>query len=261
MTGPIASRENYSAVCAEDAEMRARAEKAEAQLAALKAQEPTVKALEWVVTGQTGFLQCQHYAISGPLRHTVHPLESEDGPFFEHYDIRRDKNTGRWKLVYWVGNNGLSGIRDDFPRLEVAKAAAQADYETRIRSALVAHPLPASGDRAALVEALQEKAKATGFLSIEDIQAVSAALSKPEAPEGDRAAVVERLSRTANYLDGLQNRTSTEETAITLFREALQEPTPEMLSAVWSLSASNGGAGTRACYAALLAASPLEPTK
>ncbi len=37
------------------------------------------------------------------------------------------------------------------------------------------------------------------------------------------------------------------------------EPTPEILEAVWSLNASNGGDSTRVCYRAMLAAAPWPP--
>lgn len=101
---------------------------------------PRVKELEWVDTGQSGFLETQYYAVSGKLRHTVHPLENIDTPFYEHYAIRWDPNFTKWKLTFWVGNNGLSGISGEFDTLEAAKAAAQQDYEGRILSALVSPP-------------------------------------------------------------------------------------------------------------------------
>lgn len=99
--------------------------------------EAAVKALEWVDTGQTGFLETRYYAVAGSLRHTVHPVANEDGSFFEHYGVRYDRHDDTWKLTYWVGNNGLSGITGKYKKLEAAKAAAQADFERRIRSALV----------------------------------------------------------------------------------------------------------------------------
>lgn len=40
-----------------------------------------------------------------------------------------------------------------------------------------------------------------------------------------------------------------------------EEPTDEMLAAVWSLRSSNGGHGTLACYEAMLAASPPSPVQ
>ncbi|MCM0751994.1 hypothetical protein DEA98_14070 [Brucella pseudogrignonensis] len=51
-----------------------------------------VKALEWVATGQTGFLETEFYAVAGSLMHTVHPLKDVDGAFNEHYSIHRDWN-------------------------------------------------------------------------------------------------------------------------------------------------------------------------
>lgn len=39
----------------------------------------------------------------------------------------------------------VAGVIKAYPTLEAAKAAAQADYEKRIRSALVAHPSPSTG--------------------------------------------------------------------------------------------------------------------
>jgi len=96
-----------------------------------------VKKLEWVATGQTGFLETEFYAVAGPLMHTVHPLKDVDGPFNEHYSIRRDWNDREvWRVTYYVGNNGLSGISKACKSLEAAKAAAQADYSARILSAL-----------------------------------------------------------------------------------------------------------------------------
>ncbi|SPL64446.1 DUF551 domain-containing protein [Ochrobactrum soli] len=98
-----------------------------------------VKKLEWVATGQTGFLETEFYAVAGPLMHTVHPLKDVDGPFNEHYSIHRDWNDREvWRVTYYVGNNGLSGISKACKSLEAAKAAAQADYEARILSALEA---------------------------------------------------------------------------------------------------------------------------
>jgi len=96
-----------------------------------------VKKLEWVATGQTGFLETEFYAVAGPLMHTVHPLKDVDGPFNEHYSIHRDWNDREtWRVTYYVGNDGLSGISKACKSLEAAKAAAQADYEARILSAL-----------------------------------------------------------------------------------------------------------------------------
>ena len=96
-----------------------------------------VKKLEWVATGQTGFLETEFYAVAGPLMHTVHPLKDVDGPFNEHYSIHRDWNDREtWRVTYYVGNNGLSGISKACKSLEAAKDAAQADYEARILSAL-----------------------------------------------------------------------------------------------------------------------------
>ncbi|NVM41894.1 hypothetical protein HWX16_16320 [Ochrobactrum intermedium] len=102
-----------------------------------------VKPLEWVATGQTGFLETEFYAVAGPLMHTVHPLKDVDGPFNEHYSIHRDWNDREtWRVTYYVGNNGLSGISKACKSLEAAKAAAQADYEARILSALeLAHSI------------------------------------------------------------------------------------------------------------------------
>lgn len=96
-----------------------------------------VKKLEWVATGQTGFLETEFYAVAGPLMHTVHPSKDVDGPFNEHYSIHRDWNDREiWRVTYYVGNNGLSGISKACKSLEAAKAAAQADFEARILSAL-----------------------------------------------------------------------------------------------------------------------------
>ena len=116
--------------------------------------EKLVKPLVWVATGQEGFLECQHYAVAGSLRHTCHPVSAEDGGFFEHYGILQERGTRLWHLTYWVGNNGLSGINATFLSLDAAKAAAQADYDARILSALDMQPT-VSPDVAVLVEALR----------------------------------------------------------------------------------------------------------
>lgn len=96
-----------------------------------------VKQLEWVSTGQTGFLETEFYAVSGSLMHTVHPVEEEDGGFNEHYAIRREwLDKSIWRLTYYVGNNGFSGIYGNYKSLDEAKAAAQADFERRVRECI-----------------------------------------------------------------------------------------------------------------------------
>lgn len=126
--------------------VRAARGKAEELLTAAEQAEPApdtrsgavkVRKLEWVDTGQRGFLEKSYFAISGSLKHTCSPWEKDDGPFPEHYAISfRERELQPWVLRYWVGNNGLSGLVDSFSTPEEAKAAAQADYEKRILAAL-----------------------------------------------------------------------------------------------------------------------------
>jgi len=142
-----------------------------------------VKKLEWVATGQTGFLETEFYAVAGSLMHTVHPLKDVDGPFNEHYSIHRDWNDREtWRVTYYVGNNGLSGISKACKSLEAAKAAAQADFEDRVLSALE--------PSAARELALEEAARIAGnFLMLKtglhidkivELEAAIRALSSPD---------------------------------------------------------------------------------
>lgn len=87
-----------------------------------------VKPLEWRLSNIADSWTADHpYGEYSIVRDHRASVETTHGWF----------NRGRW---IWVGS------------LEAAKAASQADYEQRIRSALVAHPLPQGGDTDELVE-------------------------------------------------------------------------------------------------------------
>ena len=97
-------------------------------------------------------------------------LEIREGQYFEArvigilYSVR----LGSDGVVRWQA--GHMGTWHEAPTIESAKAAAQADYEGRIRSALTAQPSP---DVAALVEAAAKIGQIVGFLG-EDAARIAA---------------------------------------------------------------------------------------
>ncbi len=97
---------------------------------AIPAVQVGVKPLEWVeYEGLSGFEVWRAFGILG------------------RYKAQRNREKGYAILVF------PNGTIAQYPSIEAAKAAAQADYGSRIRSALTAQPSP---DVAALVEALQD---------------------------------------------------------------------------------------------------------
>ena len=136
--GPLASIESDEAVLRRGPEPK---HEAEAQIAALRrvAQEReavgvAIKPLEWCET-----------IYSPELRGFSH---SYSGSIFE-------ENYKAWGDGTWSGPGGFNSRSDG--TLETAKAAAQADYEQRICSALVSPPVeaqPAKGVREDAVEAV-----------------------------------------------------------------------------------------------------------
>ena len=97
-------------------------------LRAIPAVQVGVKPLEWVDRIGNGKCKCEAETVVGL------------------YGIYQD---GAWIALRFNGYR-ISGA---LPTIEAAKAAAQADYEARIRSELTAQPSP---DVAALVEALRK---------------------------------------------------------------------------------------------------------
>lgn len=149
-------------------------------IAALPAVQVGVKALEWEATdwwvgdGVKGENDCEWEA----------------------------SNAGGWLYqIEWMGAGDFRLTMHDHEviltegGLKAAKAAAQADYEARIRSALTVQPAP---EVAALVEALREtrdiahslaRSEYEGVWSAEDFETLTpradAALAKLEAPAND----------------------------------------------------------------------------
>ena len=101
---------------------------------ALPAVQVTVKPLEWVDFADRGAkAQAWNYA---------------------NYTLQKWSD-GRWELgaSYSGYTTSIYGIDRFYPTIEAAKAAAQADYEARIRSAMTVTPAPDAPELAALVDA------------------------------------------------------------------------------------------------------------
>ncbi len=101
-----------------------------------------------------------------PVAATVKPLDwlNIDGDFVARTDIKsyccRRFGDGFDLLIDGHHTKPyIAGFRETHPTIDAAKAAAQADYETRIRSALYASPVPGKAD-GGVTEATDEMVKA-----------------------------------------------------------------------------------------------------
>ena len=125
----------------------------EMAIRALPAAQVTVKPLKWVVRQDKYDGGREHYGT---------------GAFGHWYCVRRLKN-GVWDIVHHV--DGKAVHLETCPTLEAAKAAAQADYEARIRSALTVTPHDLAKVQA-LVEALEYALRVAEHLCSDRFQPV-----------------------------------------------------------------------------------------
>ncbi|MCM0751993.1 hypothetical protein DEA98_14065 [Brucella pseudogrignonensis] len=98
------------------------------------------------------------------------------------------------EVTYYVGNNGLSGVSKACKSLEAAKAAAQADYEARILSAIEVAQSPraqALEEAARLADAQADKIDLTGM---DRTRSITKYLAAQKVALLDAAAAIRALS-------------------------------------------------------------------
>lgn len=164
--------------------MTARATAAEASLAAAMEGAVRVKPLEWVA---------RYAKYDGGREHFG------TGVFGHWYGIKREKNRV-WSVSHHIGSKMI--VVGFYPDLEASKAAAQADYATRILAAI--EPNPAAQDREALIAATLEMAAQVAESNVHSGSGKSAAIhirALATQPQTDALAAVRREARAKVWAD------------------------------------------------------------